>query len=108
RRVLFTEAIPMKYRGKKIPGIKNSERLIKMIGCIQDNNYIIHLINLKGINKPLTLKFSNRKWLNIEKIVLEPHKKELKIETQVKHIDLSLSSEDVDKIDTILRIFVRS
>jgi len=108
RQLLFTEATPIKYKGKKVPGIKVSEKGIRTIGTIYNNEYLIHLINFYGIKKNITITFSNKQWGNIEKIVLEPRKKDLKFEQKPNTIKLLLLKENVDKIDSIIRIILKN
>lgn len=105
RRLLFTEATPMDYKGKKVPGLKIKEKFIVSIGCIQNNDILIHLISMYSIPKNnLTIEFSLKQWRNIEKIILEPAKKELDFKKDDKAIYLIISKEDIERIDTILRI----
>ena len=104
RRNLFTEAIPMKYKGDKVPGIEVSEEHFGTIGSIYENDILIHLINLKGLKTDLTLKFSQEQWIEIKKIALEPNKKQLEFVKKNNKIILSLGKDDIDLADTIIRI----
>ncbi len=104
RRDLFTEAIPMKYKGGKVPGIEISEEDFGTIGAICDGDNLIHLINFKGLKKDIILKFSQELWADIKKIVLEPHKKELEFAKKNGNIVLLLAKDDIDLADTIIRI----
>ena len=104
RKELFTEAVPMKYRGRRVPGIKINIKGIGTIGAIQNDNNLIHIMNLFGFKKPITIEFSQKKWGNVEKIILEPSNKELKLGTTEKATTISLSASELDIVDTILRI----
>ena len=104
RRNLFTEAIPMKYKGDKVPGIEISEDQFGTIGSIYENDNLIHIINLKGLKTDIILKFSQEQWAEIKKIALEPNKKQLEIVKKNDNIILSLNKEDIDLADTIIRI----
>ena len=104
RRALFRDATPMTYKGKKVPGIKIEDKDFGTIGCFHDGNLLIHLINFAGKNKELTLRFSLDKWDNIEKIWLEPEKKELAYTKEQNEISLLISEKNIDLADTILRI----
>jgi len=104
RRDLFTEATPMKYKGDKVPGIEINEEQFGTIGSIYEDDNLIHLISFKGLKKDITLKFSQELWAAINKIVLEPNKKELEFVKKNGNIILSLAKDDIDLADTILRI----
>ncbi|NVM02762.1 MAG: alpha-L-fucosidase [Candidatus Helarchaeota archaeon] len=104
RRLLFTEAVPMNYKGKKVPGIELNKKDFGTIGSIYGNDNLIHIINFNGHKEELTLTFSQELWGNIEKIILEPDLKELRFKKQENEIILSLSKEDIDRTDTIIRI----
>jgi alpha-L-fucosidase len=106
RQNLFTEAIPMKYKGDKVPGIEISEEDFGIIGSIYDGDNIIHIINLKGLKKELIIEFSGDLWNNIAKVILEPIKKELEFSNENDTIILKLNKEDIDFADTILRISI--
>ncbi len=104
RRELFTEAIPMKYRGENVPGIKISEENFGIIGTFYENDNLIHIINLKGLKKELLLELFGDQWHNITKVILEPQKKELEFSTKNNITIIKLNKNDIDPADTILRI----
>ncbi len=106
RRKLFTDAVPMRYRGKKAKGININEKHFGLIVSIFNNDYLIHLINFRGIAKSIRLHLSKKKWSGIERIVLEPHEIDLRYIKNEKKIVLSLEKEIIDKIDTIIRIIM--
>ena len=104
RRDLFNEAIPMKYKGDKVPGIEIDEQQFGAIGSIYENDNLIHIINFKGLKKDISLKFSQEQWADIKEIALEPKKKNLVFMRKNNEIILSISKEDIDLADTIIRI----
>ena len=104
RRNLFTEGIPMEYQGNDVPGIKINRGEFGIIGSINETDKIIHVINFKGDMKEFTLSFSNEYWENIEKIILEPNKKQLELKRKKNLIDVVIKGENVDIADTILRM----
>jgi alpha-L-fucosidase len=116
RRSLFTEAVPMQYPGKEVPGVQLSEEGFKTIGSLYGNDKIVHIINLHGDQKALKVGFLNRDWGNIKKVSLEPSGKELTIQQpdwlpfpfsiEPKTTDVTIPEGDVDKIDTIIRVKV--
>jgi hypothetical protein len=105
RKELFIEAVPMDYKGKKVPGIKIKDKNIKVICSVYENDYLLHLIPLRSAPiKPLTIKLSIKKWKNVEKIILEPIKKDIQFMIDDKNITITIPEENVERIDTILRI----
>ena len=104
RHALFTESIPMIYEGKKVPGVEVSEKDFGTIGSINEDDTLVHLINFKSQKKELTIEFTQQQWPKIKKIVLEPNKKELEHKKTNNKIVLLLSKEEIDPVDTILRI----
>jgi len=105
RRKLFTESTPMNYKGKEVPGIKINN--IGTIGSIYKEDFLIHLINFKGLKKELKIRFSQEHWSNIDKIFLEPYLKELEFIKNNGEIVLKINEDDVDLADTILKISVK-
>ncbi|MFX1450686.1 MAG: alpha-L-fucosidase [Promethearchaeota archaeon] len=104
RRELFTEAIPMKYKGENIPGIELNEENFRSIGTLHGNDNLIHIINLKGLKKELVIEFTGSQWSNISKVLLEPAKKELQFSTKKDTTILKINKDDIDPADTLLRI----
>ncbi len=107
RRDLFTEAIPMKYRGKKVPGVKINQENFGSIATIYNNDKLIHIINFSGRKDALTIQLNLKKWGTVNKAILEPNGKEIQAIAAENGFLLSITKEDVDKIDTILRICVK-
>jgi len=104
RSYLFTEAVPMEYKGKIIPGIEVDDNHFGTIGSIQESDTLIHIVNFNGITDELTISFSNEYWGNIEKIILEPNKKQLELTNKDNLMTVLIKKEDIDLVDTILRI----
>ena len=104
RRELFREAIPMNYKGKKVPGIKLNNKKIKSIGTRCKDDYLIHLINFGIDDIPLKVNFKQKYWANIKNISIEPIKEELKIQTEQNGKLILIPPNLVDPVDTILRI----
>ena len=104
RRELFTEATPMKYRGENVPGIKINEEHFGTIGSLHEDDHLIHIINLKGLQKGLILEFSGDQWKNISKVKLEPSIREIEFYTKNNITIIKLNKDDIDSADTILRI----
>ena len=104
RKPLFRDAIPMTYKGKKVPGIDVNEKEFGIIGSIHEGDNLIHLINFKGKVLDVTLRFSLDKWENVDKIMLEPMKAELDFKKDGNEIIVLISEKNIDSVDTILRI----
>ena len=104
RKNLFRDAIPMKYRGKKVPGVNVNEKEFGIIGSIHEGDNLIHLINFKGKIIDVTLELSLDEWENIDKIMLEPMKAELDFKKDGNEIKVLISEKNIDSVDTILRI----
>ncbi len=104
RRDLFTEAIPMNYKRKKVPGVKLDDENFGIIGSQQVNDRILHVINLTGIQKFITIELESTIWAGIKKIILEPNGIKLDVEKIESNFCVEISKENLDKIDTILRI----
>ncbi len=104
RRELFREATPMKYKGDSVPGVSLKETQFGTIGSKFKDDFLIHIISFGGLMKDLMITFFKDHWENINKVILEPHEKELKFQDKDNEIILQLKKEDLDLADTILRI----
>ncbi|MFW9942704.1 MAG: alpha-L-fucosidase [Candidatus Thorarchaeota archaeon] len=104
RKKLFTEAVPMNYNGEKVPGVEINNAKFGIIGSIVKNYNLIHIINFEGIKKDLVIKLSPKQWGTVEKIFLEPDKKQLFYNKQNNSITVNIKKEDIDITNTILRI----
>ena len=51
RKELFLNAIPMKYKGRKVPGVKINEKAIGCINSNYNNDYLLHLIYLTPVKR---------------------------------------------------------
>jgi len=109
RKALFQEAVPMIYKGRKVPGITVKEKYLKTIGSVYDQDPLIHLIYLWGVpQNDLTVKFSRKKWEALETTLLEPHNQELDFTRNTEEIVLAIPKKNLDPIDTILRIKMKN
>jgi len=104
RRLLFSEATPLDYKGENVPGINLNNKNYGLIGSKYGNDKIIHLINFSGEKESISLEFSSDIWNNISKVKLEPNDIELNIKNSPKGIKVILPQESIDPVDTILRI----
>lgn len=104
RRTLFTEAIPMEYKRKQVPGVTIREENFGIIGAIHKGNHLLHIINFKGIENSITIEFESSKWNELNIILLEPFGNELEITKGETSTFCTVPEENVDKIDTIIRI----
>jgi len=104
RKDLFTNAVPMVYKGKAVPGIEVEDDTFGIIGTIHNDNKIIHIINFKGILNEIKLTFNKEYWGNIEKIIHEPYKEQLVYKSKNNVIEVIIKREKLDLVDNILRI----
>ncbi len=105
RRTLFTDASPMQYKGRNVPGVYIKEKFFKTVSSLNDHDNLIHVISLFSIpKKDLIIEFSRKKWPSIEKILIEPFNQELEFKKEIQNIVLTIPKQHVDRIDTILRI----
>jgi len=104
RRNLFREAFPLKYKGKKVPGIKIDTKSIKTIGARLDSDYLIHLINFGIKNAEIQVSFKQKRWPNIQQILIEPQGIDIPFKSGTDVIFIRIHKEELDPIDTILRL----
>jgi len=104
RKKLFTDSVPMRYRGEQVPGIKIHPQSVKSIACANGGDVLVHLINMDGVTRPVVVEFKECRWKNIKRICLEPSQKELKLEKGNKIIKTVIWPEDIDPVDIILRL----
>jgi alpha-L-fucosidase len=104
RHSLFTEATPMDYKGEHIPGIDLNGNTHGVIGSIYGTDKIIHLINFSGVKKSISLEFSWDYWNNLKKVTVEPNDITLKLNQNLKGIQIIVPQASIDPVDTILRI----
>jgi hypothetical protein len=105
RKHLFIEATSMNYEGEHVPGLKGP-RGIKAVGSRLGRDYLIHLFNF-GVKGPFTLSFDRAFW-PIEKVYIEPEHRELITMRSDNRVLVSIPVKDIDAVDTILRVQVRT
>ena len=104
RKKLFTESVPLQYRGREPRTITvNNRKSIKIIACRHDGDVLIHLINMDGNVNPLDIRFRGSRWNGMKKAVMEPSGLELQIEQTSNGIRIFIRDE-IDPVDTILRL----
>jgi len=106
RRFLFSEALPMDYKGENVPGINFNNKNYGVIGAIYESDKIIHLINFSGEKESITIEFASEYWNNISKVKLIPDDLELKLNKNPKGKQILIPQEYIDPVDTILRIII--
>jgi hypothetical protein len=105
RRALFSEAVPMEYKKKEVPGVEIVNENYRIIGSIYKEDRLLHLINFIGDKTPVFLGLSLGVWDNINKITIEPDGVELKFEKDSKGIHITIPENSIDPVDTIIRIY---
>jgi hypothetical protein len=104
RRSLFTEAIPMDYKGAKMQSIKVNDDKFGLIGSVYANDTLIHIINFRGDKVPINLEFALNYWDPIKRLTLKPNDVKLEFSKTSGGIFLMIPREYVDPVDTIVRI----
>ena len=107
RKTLFTDAVPMDYKSKQVPGVKVNDPNFGVIGNLYGSDYLLHIINFLGKTNDIVLTLTFEQWKNVSRIILEPSKKELKFKNTESEIVLSLTSSEIDLTDTILRLVMK-
>jgi hypothetical protein len=104
RRALFAEAVPLKYRRRGPPGVRVSPSSVKAIVCRRGDDLLLHLVNMDGATRPIGLALAGSLWDRVTSAYLEPAGKELEIKKSEDGLMAMIPSEDVDRVDTILRL----
>ena len=104
RKKLFTDSVPMRYRGEQVPGIKIHPPSVKSMASINGRDILVHLVNMDGVTRPIVVDFKGRRWKNITRICVEPAQKDLKLEKGNNVIKTVIRPEDNDPVDIILRL----
>jgi alpha-L-fucosidase len=104
RHDVFTEAIPMDYKGENVPGVSLSDNEYGVVGSSYRNDKIIHLINFLGEKKSISLDFSLADWGTINNVILIPDDIELKPKMNSHAFHLLIPQDFIDPVDTIIRI----
>lgn len=104
RRIFFSEATPMEYGGTRVPGLSGYRDGMGAVGSRLGRDYLVHLINFRGSTDSKTLRFDSRIWPQIDKAYLEPAHKELTTQRAPGEARVTISKEDIDLVDTLLRI----
>jgi len=99
RKHLFTEATALKYKGDHPPGVSGYSRDFGAVVSKLGNDTLLHLIKFSSAQTPLTLKFKGELWDAAKKAYLEPKHQEISFSNN----QISLSQNQIDQIDTILR-----
>jgi len=104
RKELFRNAEPVPYPGLNAPGVSGFDE--KKFGTIMStlgNDKLLHLINFHGDKGPLTLRLKGPEWREAKKVFLEPGHREIAVNKSKGAIEVSLTAEQIDPVDTILR-----
>jgi hypothetical protein len=104
RKHLFIKATSMNYEGEHVPGLKGP-RGIKAVGSRLGRDYLIHLFNF-GVKGPFTLSFDRAFW-PVEKVYIEPEQELITMRSD-NRVLVSIPVKDIDAVDTILRVQVRT
>lgn len=104
RRSLFHQSCPLRYRRKEPPGVEVHPGSIKAIACRAGGDILLHLINMDGATRPVRVKLSGRRWRDRRAAFLEPHGRGVDLRSVHSGIELLIGKNDVDAVDTIVRL----
>jgi len=104
RRLLFSDAAPMRYRGVRPPGVKVYPGGMKAITTRLGDDVLLHLINMDGAAKRINITMQGKRWETVSKAYIEPGRRELPIARSGYGIHITIDPHDVDTADTILRL----
>jgi hypothetical protein len=104
RKELFTESLPLRYRGREPRSIAtDNPEGIRVIACTHENDVLVHLVNMHGSTKPFTVRFTGRRWKGVKRVIVEPSGRQLPIERSGTRFSVKIRG-DIDPVDTILRL----
>ena len=103
RKRLFTESVPLRYRGREPRSVIVDTPGIRVIACSHEGDYLVHLINMEGSTRPFSVVFRGGTWRDVKSVGLEPSGVEIPVERRVDGFRLRIGSE-IDPVDTILRL----
>jgi alpha-L-fucosidase len=106
RKHLFNEATPLRYKGATAPGISGLPQGCKTIASQLGNDVLIHIIKVEGSEIPSEILISEHEWTDIKDIYLEPYHQSVPMEKQGGSIILHLEADQIDPVDTILRLAI--
>jgi hypothetical protein len=105
RKRLFTESVPLRYRGREPLSIcVSNPKGIKIIACRNEGDVLVHLINMDGSMKQVDVRFRGGMWDGVKKVIIEPAGIELPIEQTVNGFRVVVARDQLDSVDTILRL----
>ena len=104
RKKLFVESVPLRYRGKEPRTIHvDHPQSIKVIACRHEDDTLIHLINMDGSTRPISVLFKGGTWGDVRKITMEPSGREVPMKRSGNELRVAIR-EEIDPVDVILRL----
>ncbi|MFP5439981.1 MAG: alpha-L-fucosidase [Gammaproteobacteria bacterium] len=104
RRALFTDATPLRYTGMRVPGVKIAGDGFDTVASALDDSVLLHLVNRSGVPRDLSLVLDAREWGRFRQAELLPQGKSIPLHREDGRIHISLGRNDVDEVDTIIRL----
>lgn len=108
RRALFAKSVPLAYRRREPPGVKVSPGSVKAIACRRGGDVMLHLVNMDGATRPIRLELRGDPWERTARAYLEPAGGELEMTRSPSGLSLLVGTEQVDRVDTIVRLASRN
>ena len=103
RKRLFTESVPLRYRGREPRSVIVDTPGIRVIACSHEGDYLVHLINMEGSTRPFSVVFRGGTWRDVKSVGLEPSGVEIPVERSGGNFRVRIAG-DIDPVDTILRL----
>jgi alpha-L-fucosidase len=104
RKHLFTGSVPARYRRREPPGVEVSPASFRTVACENDKGMLLHLVNMEGSTKPVTVELSGRMWKGFRSASLEPQGTRLEMHREPSLSSIKIPADLCDRVDTIVRL----
>jgi hypothetical protein len=104
RKALFRDASPDRYAGLRPAGVQVAGAEVDIIASRYAEGVLLHLLNRDGSQANLQVTLDDRHWRGAQRVVLMPAGKELDVGHRNGARCVTISTGDVDAVDTILYV----
>jgi len=104
RKSLFSGSAPLPYGSAKPPGVNVTPSSVRPIACVSGGDRILHLVNMDGATRPISVELRGRSWRAVDSAWLEPEGAPLELKKTKAGFSLSIAKRQVDPVDTIVRL----
>jgi hypothetical protein len=105
RKALFRRGRALGYRGSAPPGATVSCGQTRIVATAFEDGYLLHLINMRGGRRDLTIRLKGGMWRNGSRAHLKPSGRVPEFRRNSDEITVRIPAGEIDPVDTIL--FVR-